>query len=201
MAFFSGLSWIDWLHHILMVVIGAPLLVTAEVGPLMNFNHFFMCGVPGGIDYAMLFAVKHGWLAPITEKKYNAIINVWCRAPFLVCTSAFAYIQFFVQEEFVPTYIRLVRGFLVGLACWNGLFFMERVVGNVHVQQYKGAKTAKVPHNADYESDEHFQGSIVGLGMRVAVSKQDLALLGAPNVHSGVPHHDAKGFDETRKVR
>ena len=31
MAFFSGLQWIDWLHHILMVVIGAPLLITGEV--------------------------------------------------------------------------------------------------------------------------------------------------------------------------
>ena len=26
-----------------MVVIGAPMLITGEVGPLMNFNNFFMC--------------------------------------------------------------------------------------------------------------------------------------------------------------
>ena len=64
MCFFRNLQWIDWLHHILMVVIGAPMLITGEVGPLMNFNHFFMCGVPGGVDYAMLFAVKHGWMQP-----------------------------------------------------------------------------------------------------------------------------------------
>lgn len=38
---------IDWLHHLLMVVVGGPLLITAEVGPLMQYNHFFMCGVPG----------------------------------------------------------------------------------------------------------------------------------------------------------
>ena len=40
-----------------------------QVGPLMNFNNFFMCGVPGGLDYAMLFAVKHGWMSPLQEKK------------------------------------------------------------------------------------------------------------------------------------
>ena len=51
-----------------MVVIGAPLLITGEMGHLMNFNHFFMCGLPGGADYAMLFAVKHGWMQPLTEK-------------------------------------------------------------------------------------------------------------------------------------
>ena len=58
MLFFSGLHWIDWLHHILMVVVGAPLLITGEMGPLMNFNNFFMCGLPGGLDYAMLYAVR-----------------------------------------------------------------------------------------------------------------------------------------------
>ena len=48
MLFFANLQWIDWLHHILMVVIGGPLLITGEMGPLMNFNHFFMCGLPVG---------------------------------------------------------------------------------------------------------------------------------------------------------
>jgi len=24
----------------------------------MNFNNFFMCGLPGGLDYAMLYAVR-----------------------------------------------------------------------------------------------------------------------------------------------
>ena len=45
-----------------MVVVGAPLLITGEMGPLMNFNNFFMCGLPGGADYAMLYAVKHAWM-------------------------------------------------------------------------------------------------------------------------------------------
>ena len=46
-AFFCNLYFIDWLHHILMVVVGAPLLITGEMGPLMNFNNFFMCSLPG----------------------------------------------------------------------------------------------------------------------------------------------------------
>ena len=85
-----------------MVVVGAPLLITGEMGPLMNFNNFFMCGLPGGLDYAMLFAVKHGWMSPLREKQYNSSINVWCRTPFLVITASFAYIQNFIQDG-VPT--------------------------------------------------------------------------------------------------
>ena len=179
MLFFRRLHWIDWLHHILMAVVGAPCLITSEVGPLMNFNNFFMCGIPGGLDYVMLFAVKHGWLNPLLEKKANAAINVWCRAPFLVCTASLAYVQFFVQEG-VPLWLKYVRGFLVMLACWNGLFFMERVVGNFHVGAYKHLQKGLpglTKESQDYSSDDHFGGSVPGLGMRVSVSKQDLQQL------------------------
>ena len=43
MLFFRGLHLIDWVHHLLMVVLGAPVMITAMQGPLVNFNHFFMC--------------------------------------------------------------------------------------------------------------------------------------------------------------
>ena len=63
------------------------------MGPLTNINNFFMCGVPGGIDYAMLVAVKHGWIEPLTEKNVNAGVNVWLRAPALIMIASFSYIQ------------------------------------------------------------------------------------------------------------
>ena len=107
----------------------------AQIGPLANVNNFFMCGVPGGVDYAMLLAVKHGWIAPLTEKKINASINVWVHAPALVLIASFAYIQCFVQAD-KARWLLGVRMFLIALGAWNGLFFMERVVGNAHVNQY-----------------------------------------------------------------
>jgi hypothetical protein len=186
MLFFRNLYFIDWLHHLLMVVVGAPVLITGEQGPLMNFNHFFMCGIPGGLDYAMLFAVKHGWMSPLREKQYNSSINVWCRTPFLVITASFAYIQNFIQDG-VPTWILVTRAFLMVLACWNALFFMERVVGNFHVSMYKktSAKTAQAGGTeSPYAADEHFSGGVPGIGMRVSVSKQELAAIDAADVAS-----------------
>lgn len=142
MLFFKNLQWIDWLHHILMVVIGAPLLVAGEMGHLMNFNHFFMCGVPGGLDYAMLFAVKHGWMDPLDEKKFNSAINVWVREPALVVTAAYGYLQIHLQGQSFSGWVTAIRVFLCLLATWNGLFFMERVVGNYHVCNYKAKLAA-----------------------------------------------------------
>jgi hypothetical protein len=67
---------VDWLHHILMVVLGCPCIIAGQVGPLMNFNLFFICGVPGGIDYLMLALVKERLMLPLTEKKHNNTIQV-----------------------------------------------------------------------------------------------------------------------------
>lgn len=193
--FFKNLQWIDWLHHILMVAVGAPLLITGEVGPLMNFNNFWMCGVPGGIDYFMLLCVKQGWMSPLTEKKHNTTINVWMRAPFLVCTGTLVFVQGFVQAvSTVPSYVKLTRYFLMFLACWNALFFMERVVGNYHVCSYKeklAAKAAKaaaavltIPklatidssegEDGPYDTDEHHSA---GLFQRKVLSHKDLEQL------------------------
>jgi len=67
---------VDWLHHILMVVLGCPAILAGQVGPIMNFNFFFICGVPGGIDYFMLALVKERLMLPLTEKKHNNTIQV-----------------------------------------------------------------------------------------------------------------------------
>ena len=57
------------------------------------------CGVPGGLDYAMLFAVKHGWMKPLQEKAYNSAVNVWIREPALICTATLGFIQIHLQPS------------------------------------------------------------------------------------------------------
>lgn len=186
-AFFRNLYFIDWLHHILMVVVGAPLLITGEMGPLMNFNNFFMCGLPGGLDYAMLYAVKHAWMSPLHEKRLNRVINVWFRAPPLVGVSVMVYIQLYLQTG-VSVWVKGIRVFLICLGAWNGLFFMERVVGNYHVSAHKARESRKaaqqllsprqVQEASDYEHEEIVQQSgVPGMGLRIAVSSADLQAL------------------------
>jgi len=144
-TFFRNLEWVDWMHHTLMVLIGAPLLLMCEMGPIVNVNNFFMCGLPGGIDYAMLFAVKHGYMSTMTEKKYNAAINAWIRSPSLVWVSCLVYVRFFVPlkvQKSVPVYLTAIRVFLMLLGSWNGLYFMQRVIGNYHICRFKASMQA-----------------------------------------------------------
>lgn len=81
---FTKLRTDDIIHHVLF---GAPYGVVNflfAVGPVVNALLFFATGLPGGITYALLVAVKCGLLAPIVEKQTTAALNTWLRAPGLV---------------------------------------------------------------------------------------------------------------------
>jgi len=121
----------------------------------------------------------------LQEKQYNLAINVWVRAPALVATAVLAMIQVHVQNG-VPGWVSTVRVALMVLAVWNGLFFMERVVGNYHVCAYKakleqeaskGKEGKGAVYDEIYTTEEHLSGIVPGIGVRTSVSSHDLQLL------------------------
>jgi len=58
-----------------MVVLGCPAIMFAAMGPTVNFNFLFVCGIPGGLDYFMLVRVKEGLMKPLEEKRINTLVN------------------------------------------------------------------------------------------------------------------------------
>lgn len=145
-----------------------------------------VCGLPGGLDYAMLYACKHGWMLPITEKRINTILNVWCRAPFLMGSVFGAYLQIHLDWA-AGREVGLVklgcRIFVMAIQGWNAQYFMERVAGNYHVSMYRlahpeAAPRAKTPVKMDagaeqneFESEDHLlPGGAEALGFSRRVS-------------------------------
>eukprot|EP00117_Sycon_ciliatum_P010927 scpid65878/ scgid4775/ len=94
-AFFDDLIWIDWLHHGLMTGIVTPLAMSYDTsfGVVLDGALFFMCGLPGGLDYVMLVLVKHKAMHPLTEKKYNAFLNTWVRSTGLMFVCSVGFVQ------------------------------------------------------------------------------------------------------------
>jgi hypothetical protein len=80
-VFCQPLSTMDWIHHIVMIVVMLPLAWLLQPGPFLGHGAFFSSGFPGGLDYAMLVAVKKKWMSPLTEKRLNSQIMVWIRCP------------------------------------------------------------------------------------------------------------------------
>lgn len=131
----------DWLHHGLMIGIALPLGVYLPSSTLLGFSLFFTTGLPGGIDYFLLFLVRNNWLNPLIEKRVNTFLNVWIRSAGCAAHAAFVIAYTFNQntnnktltqmnnevEYNLKFYASLVTGCLT---YWNGQYFMERVVSD-----------------------------------------------------------------------
>ena len=117
----------DYFHHFVFAGIICPLGFYFKAGPIQNAVGFFICGLPGGLDYVMLALVKHKLMQPLTEKKYNARINVWLRSPGLL----FCAFSIWVAAP-RPVSAGLLLGALV--VALNGQYYMQMVVGNTFIK-------------------------------------------------------------------
>eukprot|EP00054_Salpingoeca_dolichothecata_P000496 m.280471 g.280471 ORF g.280471 m.280471 type:complete len:282 (-) comp108204_c0_seq1:80-925(-) len=135
---FDDLTWLDWLHHGLMTFLAIPACFpVGRMGALMNVVHFFVTGLPGGLDYLLLALVQNEKIERLTEKRINNSLNVWLRAPGIVGTTTLFLISSVERVGAASGLELFCRGLLVLLFFWNAQFFLERVVANYHVVSYK----------------------------------------------------------------
>jgi hypothetical protein len=121
------LTFIDWAHHLISNMLVAGLCFPFIYGPLSNWGVFFVCGFPGGVDYYLLAFVKFGWLTSAQEKRANRFLNVWIRAPGILCWVAFAYVCWASGKTSMPDIVLAAQSFL---NVFNALYFADRVVAN-----------------------------------------------------------------------
>ena len=130
-------STADWVHHLLFAGIIGPIGFFFEPGPVQNTVGFFICGLPGGLDYLMLALVKLHRMDRYAEKRINSRINVWLRSPGLLFAAfCCVYGRFDVHapqavKERVPWWVAVSCALLCAL---NGQYYMQVVVGNTFVR-------------------------------------------------------------------
>jgi len=128
--YFRKLRFDDWLHHALMIGVALPLGVCSPPGSLMGYSLFFTTGLPGGIDYVLLTAVRNGWLDSAVEKRTNAAIQVWIRSPGCVSFAAFV-CAFLTSHPEATRFYQIAALLTAALNYWNGTYFMSQVVYDV----------------------------------------------------------------------
>lgn len=77
------LNRMDVIHHVIMsLVLLFPLCNAHNTDYVATSNYclFFLSGLPGGIDYYLMFLVETNQLPSLTEKHYNTYLNTWIRA-------------------------------------------------------------------------------------------------------------------------
>jgi hypothetical protein len=86
---YKNLMLIDWIHHVCSSCLIGIFNLTYMLGPIVNHGIFFATGLPGGIDYFLLFLVKIGKIRSFTEKWINRYLNLYCRMPGLLIWTGF----------------------------------------------------------------------------------------------------------------
>ena len=136
-VYFNKLLFDDWLHHILMCFIALPIGLYINCGSLLGHSLFFLTGLPGGINYLLLFLSRNNLLKRIKQKKYNTIINLWIRSPGCIIQSIISLIIFIKNIKLFNNFRCFCCILGIILPFWNGIYFMNQVVSNYAVEKYK----------------------------------------------------------------
>jgi hypothetical protein len=124
-AYWNKLRKDDWLHHILMIGIALPVGGLLHSGSLLGHSLFFTTGLPGGIDYFLLFLTRNDIISRIVEKRVNSWLNVWIRSPGCVSNAVLSIVYLCSQQPSILWYFGLVTAIL---NYWNGQYFMAQVL-------------------------------------------------------------------------
>jgi hypothetical protein len=123
---FFNLTNDDIFHHLFFVGLGSFTVYYFQSGYYSALTHFFICGLPGGIDYLFLFFYKIGYIEKITRLKAAMFLNVWIRSPGLCMLATVSIIKFIYTEKTYINTIELILQILNTLV--NGQYYMQDVV-------------------------------------------------------------------------
>jgi len=117
-------------HHLLFIpLLGFPGQIF-RWGALGNFQAFFISGLPGAIDYGLLGLQKIGKCSPLTEKRVNANLNVWCRGPGIGAAVLLLYQALMYGHYHVPLWAAALQ---LVLPPYNALYYGKQAVANYAV--------------------------------------------------------------------
>ena len=133
----NKLTFYDYLHHITMCFIALPLGVYIKCGSMLDFALFFVCGVPGMIDYFMMFLSRNNFIKKITQKRINNSLNLWIRCPGCISQCILTYTAMeHIDENVFNNFDMILVCITSMLVFWNGVYFMQLVVADYAVQKY-----------------------------------------------------------------
>jgi len=117
------LSPADRIHHTLMCFVCGGLSYYQKT-LLSNAALFFISGLPGAIDYFILWLVKLGYISVFKQKKTSLVVNNLIRCPGC-CFIALRGVPEIIQSLNGPIDILSVFSLIVSnmLLFWNGVYY------------------------------------------------------------------------------
>ena len=119
MVFMEKLTDKDWIHHLSLCAVNLPALCMYN-RKLHSAGTFFLTGLPGAIDYFLLWCVKMKFVDPMMEKRAYVLISTWLRSPGCMFVT-------FLTKEFLfnsdTLFDKIFISICIVLNFWNGQYY------------------------------------------------------------------------------
>jgi len=137
------LTLTDWIHHMVSCIFVCSIALYLVKNSIIDYLLFFMCGLPGGIDYFLLVLCKYKLISKLTEKSINRWLNLLIRMPFMMLCDWYIILNLYHGNITLRVYIWTIIGCKLMLI--NSIYYCNKTVGNYHIrfQQHKDKKTIK----------------------------------------------------------
>jgi hypothetical protein len=115
----------DLFHHISFVFFGTFFKLLINTGTIICFYHFFICGLPGCIDYFILGLNKLNMISREKRLTLANEINIWVRSPGLIASHTLLVLYFFNNYNGSMPYIFSLGSYF--FTTFNGIYYMRQV--------------------------------------------------------------------------
>ena len=145
LCYYNALRFDDWLHHILMIGVALPLTEFVPQTALIGHCLFYVTGLPGFIDYFLLFLTRNRIISKNIEKSVNTWLNLWIRCPGCIMNVTLNLHTILANYNSLSTTELVACSIIIGTVYWNGVYFMAQIVSDYANLQYK--KQASIDKN------------------------------------------------------
>jgi hypothetical protein len=128
------LSREDRFHHILFLPTLAFTGFYYDWGCMGNWLVFYVCGIPGAIDYFILAFKKMNYLQRLNQKRISANVNIWFRIPGILFAIGISYVIFVESKFKVPIAIFAIQCIFMP---FNVLFYGKQATINYTLHQVR----------------------------------------------------------------
>jgi hypothetical protein len=115
----------DRFHHALFIPVMSVVGFLFQWGALLNFVAFFVCGLPGMLDYTAICLCHAGAIEPDARRRTTERLSVWIRAPALLFGATLQYVALAHGTTTVPPAVN--AGCAVLLA-FNAMYYASSSV-------------------------------------------------------------------------
>jgi len=124
----------DWFHHLVFLpTLGIPGMVF-DWGCFGNWLVFFICGLPGGIDYMILALQKMNKCMTFNQKRISSNLNMWIRIPGILFGIGVAYVILMQGRYNVPIVFLAIQMIFLP---FNVLYYAKQSTINYCIHQVR----------------------------------------------------------------